>query len=648
MYSIEKLKRNTDALLIMIIILTGILLRFYRFQYIPFTHDEFSALFRTDFINFNDLISLGVKPDGHPAGIQVLLYYWTKWFGTAEYIVKLPFLAFGIASILLAYLTGSRMFGKTTGLITAAYISTLEYTLNYSQIARPYISGMFFGLLMVYFWSAYIQNPKEKRWLHITGFILSAVFCIYNHYFSALLAVFIGFSGLFFLRGKALRNYILSGLVITLLFLPHIRITISQLQMGGLEGWLGKPQNDFILEYFKYLFQFSWITIILIAIIIITGFNKDSFPSEKRKFAIFSLSWFLLSFLTGFVYSKSIAPVLQYSVLIFSFPFLLMGIFSWVNINKPVFKSLAIFIILVINISTLVFQREYYKLFYQSPYYEIFSEIEEFERENPDKLYTAIIQMPEKIRNYQLERSDIKHKNEIIPLDQIKNGLPGFLRSNKTINLLYGSVSGANIENYAILNDYYSSLKKRRNYSGGNFYHFSMDSENSISDTLFYSLNTFEAPYKDWEKPAKEQLSDSIFWSGKTAFHFTENKEFGPVFSKPVNEIIQNENNVVDIKLKVKSGGSFRNALLVVSIESKGEIIDWRSEDFNNYVLDNKQWFTVYHSINMADLIHTIRKNSIMNIYIWNKDGQDFFIDNFEVASRKGNPVYYGLWRNIQ
>ncbi len=52
-------------------------------------------------LKIKELIEGGVKVDGHPAGIHVFLYYWTKLFGTNEWIVKLPF----IVSVSTTYTT---------------------------------------------------------------------------------------------------------------------------------------------------------------------------------------------------------------------------------------------------------------------------------------------------------------------------------------------------------------------------------------------------------------------------------------------------------------------------------------------------------------------------------------------------------------
>ena len=143
----DLIHNNRDTIILLFILLLGTVLRIYRLQDIPFTHDEFSALFRTRFDNFADLISQGVKNDGHPAGIQVFMYYWVRLFGEGEVAVKIPFIISGILSIYLIYRLGKEWFNPLVGLISGAFVSCLEYTIMYSQIARPYISGLMLVLM---------------------------------------------------------------------------------------------------------------------------------------------------------------------------------------------------------------------------------------------------------------------------------------------------------------------------------------------------------------------------------------------------------------------------------------------------------------------------------------------------------------------
>ena len=187
------------------ILLVATTLRFYNYFHLPFTHDEFSALFRTQFDSFTKLIEYGVKTtDTHPAGVQVFLYYWTKVFGMTEWVVKLPFTLSGIAAVYLIYLIGKEWYNETIGLISAAFLASLQFAIMYSQLARPYTSGLFLCLLMVYYWSLLIRTPAKVFNRNLIFFILSAALCTYNHHFSLLFAAIVGISGLFFIRTAVL------------------------------------------------------------------------------------------------------------------------------------------------------------------------------------------------------------------------------------------------------------------------------------------------------------------------------------------------------------------------------------------------------------------------------------------------------------
>ncbi len=193
--------RDHVGLLLVLIILAGLVLRCWHAFDIPFTFDELSAMSRTSFDSFRDLIRVGViEKDSHPAGIQVFLYYWVILFGEKEFVVKLPFILAGFTSIYLAYRIGEIWFGKTTGILTATYLSSLQLFVMYSQIARPYVSGLFFTLFAVLFWSKYFfQSPKIK---YLAGFVVFSALAAYNHYFSLLFVAVLGVSGLSLINRK--------------------------------------------------------------------------------------------------------------------------------------------------------------------------------------------------------------------------------------------------------------------------------------------------------------------------------------------------------------------------------------------------------------------------------------------------------------
>lgn len=136
---------------------------------------------------------------------------------------------------------------------------------------------MFFSLIMIYYWTLIIKTSEKNFFKNICLFVLASTICAYNHHFSLLFAVIVGLSGLFMIKKKYVVKYIISGLVIFMLYIPHLSIFFYQLNIGGiggLDGWLGKPTNDFIIQYIWYILNFSTFSILMTLSIIAFGINK--------------------------------------------------------------------------------------------------------------------------------------------------------------------------------------------------------------------------------------------------------------------------------------------------------------------------------------------------------------------------------------
>ncbi len=639
---------RTNKITLGIILVTATVLRFIKYPEIPFTHDEFSAIFRLNFESFAEMIEKGVRIDGHPAGIQVFLWYWTKLFGFDEWIVKLPFTIMGILSVFLIYTIGVKWYNQTVGLISAAYMASIQYTVIYSQTARPYISGLFFSLLMVNFLTNIINNTGNQPLRNYFLFILSASLCAYNHYFSLLFAFIAGLSGLFMINKKYLTGYILSGFIVFLLYIPHLTIFIGHLKLEGVGAWLGKPQNTFITDYLFYIFNFSVISLIVaIALTTFGIINRKNNNFSIKSLILFTL-WFSLPLITGFLYSKYISAVLQFSVLIFSFPYLLFILFGHIRVQSQLINIILVTFILIANIYSLTIERKHYDLFYNSPYEHIVTDFKKLS--NKDKNVAAIFDSDRKITNYYLNSHQID--NDFTWFDSF-NGLNGFINflecQSSNSNLLYlGCISSNNPLTVPVILDYFPSIVEQKNYAGGTTYLFSKDSPpagDSIPDILDFETE----PSVSWSPLSEKYICDSLSFSGNYSYLIDSLSEWSPSYSSNLIEIISNKNNFIDISLKVNSNDILQETLIVAAIESNNKSIHWSSssfEDFNINGTRKNRWFSVHHSIKLSDIELNIT-NPQLKIYIWNKGRDHMYIDDFKIQTREGNPIIYGLIEKI-
>ena len=365
----EKYSRP-HAIVLLVIISIGIVLRFVGFSDCPFTHDELSAIRRLQFDSFFDMIRNGVMLfEGHPAGVQSFLWFWSKIFGTSEVAIRLPFVLMGICCIPLMYLVTKIWFNRTAGIFAASIIAVSQYTIYYSILARPYIFGLFFVLLALVFWSKMICQ-KVYSWKNVILFGIFASCCAYTHQFSMMVAALIGVTGLFFQSRKSISRYLLAAFIAIVLYVPHIPITIYQLtELKGVGGWLGAPNFMFVVQYFRYLTHFSFIVMILVVLcIIVSGeYTREHFALVYRKI-ITAFLLFVIPFAVGYWYSVLVDPVLQQSCLLFSFPFFILMVCSLVGEKLNPLKLISVTLYCCAMVLSLIFVREHYTMINKSIY----------------------------------------------------------------------------------------------------------------------------------------------------------------------------------------------------------------------------------------------------------------------------------------
>ena len=643
-----KQKINNESILVLIIIV-AIVLRFFSYFEIPFTHDEFSALFRLKFDSFSELIEKGVKIDGHPAGIHVFLYYWTKLFGTQEWSVKIPFTIFGLLSVYLIYLIAKKWFNDTVGLLSAAYLASIQFTVMFSQIARPYISGMFFSLLMIHYWSNLMMNPNKKFYINSLLFIISTSLCTYNHHFSLLFATIIGISGIFIIQRKLLFKYLICGLIVFILYIPHLKIFIYQLNVGGVEGWLGKPQNDFLIQFIYYTFNYSVFVITITLGIILFGLLQLKKGDFNLKLIVLSFVWFIIPFVTGFFYSKYVNAVLQYSVLIFSFPLIYFILFGFIKKQSTKVNLILVSVILLTNVLSLVYERKHYDVFYKSVYKQTLIDYVNFKRYNSHTIY--IIDAHKRILDYYIselyiDKGFINYSDSFQNIKEFRSFLDTETKNND--KLFFGSLSSISPNIVPLIQDYFPYIKIQNNYFGGTTYLFSKHNGEAIKNISY--LNFIDVNSKYWSSIDTTRIISISDSTNKDIIYSMNNEiEWGPMFSCPLEKIIINENNFIDISAKVKFNENIDEVILVGSLESNGKIFYWDGIDFKEFLLpkeDNCDWIIVHHSIKLSD-VDLSHNDILLKIFIWNKGRKKFIINDLRINLRNGNPIIYGLIEKI-
>jgi hypothetical protein len=626
---------HTNVLLLLIMIVAAFL-RFYHYGAWSLSNDELSALSRLQFDNFSELINQGVKfTDFHPAGVQVFLWSWVKLFGNGVWVVRLPFVVFGVLSVYFIFLIGKRWFNETVGLLAAATFAVLQYPVLYSQLARPYSPGLLFGLITVWFWTKIVFD-KHKRFKDYAGFSVFAALSAYTHHYSFLFVLIVGISGLFFLKGKSLWRYILAGLSVGVLYLPHLDVFMYQFGIGGVggeDGWLGKPGPHWIIGYIKYSVNGSWVSFSILIALGLTGY----FISPEKKFTRFhwlSISWVVASFLIGYFYSVFRNPILQFSILLFSFPFAILFLFSFYTDKASKIVRVLVPALMLFGTQQ-IFQINH---FYEQQHFGEFKDVAQkianwnIEFGGEDVTNTIVVNNPFYIHYYldemkpgiEFAQHDNRGGKDFLALKKIvdESSTPYFIHA-------WTKPCPSEIDDI-ILRKYPCKLR-HHDYSG-------------LSAVTLYSVKTNDSCISPPGPLAiyTNNFEDGLIWGGSHAnldttfyhqgvasYSFDENTEYGPAFQKRAGEINGGQFNRIKISVFVYSDDLLTDIPLVISIENEeGENYIWAASKIENFV-EPRRWDQAFFDFDVPEIISPKDK---IKIYIWNAEGGSFNIDDFVVG----------------
>lgn len=339
------------------------------------SHDELSAWNRIGAYDFCGVLEYGVKPDMHPAFMQVLLQYWAHFFGDAELVFRLPSTLFGLGAVVLVYLLSLRFLTKEAGLFAATCLLFLVFPIMHSSLARPYAPGLFFIVLQLYGIFRLEQSRIRKTyfWSSVC-IVLGSAGAIYTHYYSGLAAGLIGLAALFYVAKNRWVYLIISGLAAFLLFLPHWEITKEHLSRDGL-GWLGTPEPQWLWDFAVLFFNDS-VGILIVVLALLT------FLLIRQKFKLqsayrFLILTFVFVYLASYLVSLFYTPILREPGILMVLPLLLLGLGGFFQqIPKRIFQLGIVGFALIFSVHSFV-SGELLKTVHFEPFREMTELIQE-------------------------------------------------------------------------------------------------------------------------------------------------------------------------------------------------------------------------------------------------------------------------------
>jgi hypothetical protein len=338
-----------------LVILGSIALRFVGIDGRAWGYDELSAVFRaiSTSNDFQSHLERGVAVDGHPAGLQTIIWWWISAADSDVLWPRILTALFSIGVLWQFHRMAKTLFGFEAAFWAVAMMGLMWWQANMGIWIRPYIFALPFvlgswnlvlGLLKNRDSNGDVVLPDKMGWFAVKlgGALAGAA---YFHYFAGLTAG-ASFIALLLIQPKIPTNpskhtqglhpsYILF-LPLTfafLFYLPHLPLTFAQFQLGGL-GWLNQPTPQFLWQFFQFatgnslpilwLFIAALIYALQYQIRIAYLPKPASFKRILQQPTLLLTLGFLLIFAFGYTYSVVRAPILQNNALYFAFPLLIL------------------------------------------------------------------------------------------------------------------------------------------------------------------------------------------------------------------------------------------------------------------------------------------------------------------------------------
>lgn len=630
--------------------LAGVL-RFWNYTNVPYTHDEISALVRI-YPTLTETVERGViELDTHPPGVQVFEWAWTGLFGMDEPVVKLPFTLMALAALFLLYRFALAWTSSTIALVLIAILATLQYTVMYAQIARPYAVGFFTTALLADQLTRYVAHGRSRS---LIGVGIAALLSAYSHHFALLLAGLIAVSGLFLIRPEQRRNYLIMCVIVILLYLPNVPILLTQLGQGGLSEWLAPPDSKWVMNYAWWMAHCSWVfALVLGGLVLFAIVRAFMGHSEKGPILPLLLIWGITPLLIGLGYSIWRAPVIQYSVVLFSFPYLLLILLIGLGtLDKRITISLCALLALISTLS-LIRDRRHFDVFYASKYESIVKGALTNHAKFGSK-GTTVIDAPDQVIKFYQQLWNLVPGE--LPYTQLRTDPPrpdldSLLNTWNGRTVFYGQSNGAPSEDLTRIQRYFPDILERHDFNEGQTFLFTdigsdstlikdreIITENSPGlQALSVLMNRRSRADLSWDIHSDIPLITSVD-SGK-AWDMT-GREYGILVALDVDGNVHHKRDIVEVTAGISGYVPSSEVGLVFELRHADSTVFYRTGELQQ-LMPVSGMVQLIVCGRMAD--PGIAGPIQLRAYLHNRSKGPLHVHDLKVYRRDANPIQYGL-----
>jgi hypothetical protein len=493
--------------------------------------------------------------------------------------------------------------------------------------------------MSAFYWTHIFFSPagnkpasvKCSQWLL---FVLSMVACIHTHYFSLVFAAGVGITGFFFLRKELIIPYLLSGILIVISFLPEWDIFNIQFSKGDIGGWLAPPGKWFLPQFINHVFNDSLTITIIIAILSLTGFFLCLRHRDHTRYHLIALSWFLFSFLIAYLYSLFRHPVIQYSTLYFTLPFLLYLSGSWIQklFSGTKASALALALMLITGITHTLFSKGLFHKAQFGVFKDIANDVKRWEEQlGAENLTTVVNVINPDYMNYYFRQNDHIPRIFRWKVESIED-IQKLHHEIDSLDSPYFCFAWSNAshpyEIVRILRGHYPVVKEKQVYFNSAAYLFSKEGI-SVCDKELMQL-CYDPVTKDWKEAPCGSTTDSVIRMDRSV-------QFGPGFKRKAGDLPGSGYRIFSLYAEVRTGDEKTNASLVISFDTADVPLQYHSLNIDECHTKPGEWDRVWFS---RAIESDLPESHILNTYVFNKDLSEFELRNLRITLENWDDPY--------
>jgi hypothetical protein len=348
----------------------------------------------------------------------------------------------------------------------------------------------------------------------------------------------------------------------------------------------------------------------------------NKFKLVNKKIFFLSIILGMLPVLIAYFYSLFKNPVFQYSILIFGYPLILIGVASLIDFRNARNSKLVVVLTTLLFFYSSVFSKKYYSTEQFAVFKELVNDVKSYSNQYGEKNieYTVNVIKPFYF-NYYFEDDNLKSNfvqyrcND----NSTYNELDSILKNSSKKYFLHAWSNNYHAPELEFrIRKYFPYLIKQDIHFNSGIYLFSkeLSTEKNISNVIFEEKNDFEKNYWNLDEKLFKLSEDAI--SGRRVSIVDSSLEYGATYTNSLQQIklTNNKSLVVELKVKSEQLPAFDKFMLVVEIDSPdGKIKVWRSLQFEPFIKKENQWTSLYYGYKYVE---NILPEDIVKIYVYN------------------------------